>query len=110
MKQKILLLFLWAAIPLFAQESLTNQSILELQKMGFGKEVIIAKINNSPGTYDTTVEALLALKENEVPSEVIAAMINNSRVEIETGIFYEISDGEPKKIYPKAFTGRKQIR
>lgn len=107
MKYIIILLSLLVSIPLFAQESLTNQSVLELQKMGFGKEVIIAKINNSPGTYDTSVEALLTLKESEVPSEVIAAMINNSKVEPETGIFYEISGEGRKKINPKAFTGRK---
>lgn len=62
------------------QEKLTNQNVIELVKAGFSDEVIAAKINSSPTTFDTSINALQELKNNKVPDALIVLMVggNNS--------------------------------
>lgn len=103
----ILFLFILFPIVCFSQEKLTNKTILELQDLGFGSEVIVAKINNTPGEYDTSIEALQALKTKNVPPAVLAAMINKSEITVPTGIFFKSPEDKKKRINPLAFTGRK---
>src|SRR5215204_1596727 len=63
------------AVNLFAQEILTNKSIIEMVKSGLSPEIIIAKIQASTSGFDTSTEALKSLTENEVPEKVVIAMI-----------------------------------
>src|SRR5262245_53154341 len=60
----------------FAQETLTNQSIMEMLKAGLSERVVIAKIRTSPTSFDTSTDALIALKKNGVPEKVIEAMMS----------------------------------
>src|SRR5262249_31235524 len=60
----------------FAQETLTNQSILEMLKAGLSERVVIAKIRTSPSSFDTSTDALIALKKNGVSEKVIEAMMS----------------------------------
>src|SRR5438067_2556727 len=60
----------------FAQETLTNQSIVEMVKAGLSERVIIAKIRTSPTNFDTRTDALIALKNNGVSEQVIEAIMS----------------------------------
>jgi hypothetical protein len=60
---------------LFAQETLTNDSVLKLLKAGLSQELVATTINSSPGNYDTSVNALIALKKAGAGDKVVSAMI-----------------------------------
>ena len=47
---------------LLAQQTLNNDSVVKLMKAGFSEDVIISAINRSLGSYDTSVDGLIALK------------------------------------------------
>ncbi len=61
-----------------AQETLTNQSIVEMVKAGLSERVVIAKIRNSPTKFDTQTDALIALKKNGISEKIIEAMMSPS--------------------------------
>ena len=61
---------------LFAQETLSNQSVVEMVKAGLSERVIIAKIRTSPTKFDTSTDALIALKKNGVSEKVIEAIMS----------------------------------
>jgi len=107
MKKTILLgLLLFSFIFSFAQEKMTNQSILDLMDLGFGSEVIKAKINSSQTSFDTSIDQLKALKEKGVSSDILALMIDKSSVAIECGVFY-LKNDKLIKIEPSVFSGTK---
>jgi hypothetical protein len=59
-------------------EGLTDETIIALVRAGLGPETVVAKINATPGTYDTSTDALIRLKQAGVPDPVIAAMLKRS--------------------------------
>src|SRR5947208_16604454 len=61
-----------------AQETLTNQSVVEMVKAGLSERVIIAKIRTSPTNFDTRTDALIALKNKGVSEQVIEAIMSPS--------------------------------
>src|SRR5262247_4397519 len=65
-----------SSAALFAQETLTNQSVTDMLKAGLSERVIIAKIRTSPTSFDTSTDALTALKKNGVPEKVIEAIMS----------------------------------
>jgi len=104
MRLKLLLLTLAISTFSFAQEKLSNQSIIDLVELGFESETIKSKIENSITEFDTSIKALKLLKEKNVPTEILTLMMNRSRVVIETGIF--IYEGDIlKKLEPTVFSG-----
>jgi hypothetical protein len=64
--------------PSKATDSLNNNTIISLVRAGLGPEAIIAKINASTGSYDTSTDALIHLKQAGVFDGVIAAMLTRS--------------------------------
>lgn len=58
-----------------AGKPLTNEDILELKKLGFSDDVIIAKIKASPAGYRLDIKDLAELKSQGVSDAVIAAML-----------------------------------
>lgn len=68
-------LFLLLCPVLFAQESLNNDSVIKLVKAGLSEDLIVTTINSSPGQYDTSASALIALKKAGAGDKVVAAMI-----------------------------------
>ncbi len=79
----LFLSFAFVASQAVAQNStkrLANQDIMSMASLGLSDEVIIAKIRSVSGAdglnFDTSVEALRALKDAKVSDEVIKAMIN----------------------------------
>jgi hypothetical protein len=57
---------------------LNNEHVLSLVEAGLPAKVIVAKIERSPGNFDTLPETLKALKQSGVPDVVILAMVKAS--------------------------------
>jgi len=62
---------------LFVQQEqvLNNDSVVKMVKAGLTDDVIVATINASSGTYDTSPDGLIALKQAGVSNKVIAAIV-----------------------------------
>lgn len=61
-----------------AQETLTNQSMIDMVKLGFGDPIILSKIKTSNNNFDLTTNALMELKKNNVTDAVISAMMEGA--------------------------------
>jgi hypothetical protein len=74
---KILFVALLLAIcPLLvAQQQINNEIVVKMVKAGLGDDVIIATISTSQGTYDTSANGLIALKQAGVSDKVISALV-----------------------------------
>lgn len=117
MRKIILSLALLAAsITMTAQnEVLTNNSITDMLELGFVNDLIVTKINTSKTNFDTSIQALKALKDKGVCNEIIVAMMQaNKQNEVvkstdkknRSGIYFKVGD-EYKKIFPTVFSGTK---
>jgi hypothetical protein len=71
------LLFVSASL-LIAQQAMNNDSVVKLVKAGLADDVIVSTINASPGTYDTSTNALIALKTAGVSDKVVSAIVVKS--------------------------------
>jgi len=58
-----------------AEEILTNASVIQLQSLNLGDDIVIEKIKTSKCNFDTSADALQQLKEAKVSAAVILAMI-----------------------------------
>ncbi len=63
---------------LVAQTALNNDSIIKMVKAQLSDDVIVTTINASPGIYDTSPDALIALKQAGVGNRVIDALVAKS--------------------------------
>lgn len=76
MRKAILAAVLLAICPLlFAQQPLNNDSVIKLVKAGLSEDLIVSTINGSAGTYDTSAEGLIALKQASVSDKVVTAIV-----------------------------------
>lgn len=76
MRKRFLAIFLMAACSLLAaQQALNNDSVIKLVKAGLSDSLIVSTIDASPGTYDTSANGLIALKNAGVSDKVIAAIV-----------------------------------
>jgi hypothetical protein len=73
-----LCLFALCALASFAQQTMNNQSINGLIKAGMSDDNIVTTINASPGSYDTSADALIALIKSGASNKVIAAILAKS--------------------------------
>lgn len=116
MRILLLIVLLLISLTISAQsEKLTNQSILDMIELGFSDDIIMTKIKTSEFSFDTSIEALKALKEKGVSDDIIVTIMNmqlhqtNEKTSTETnkaGIYY--NDGDMYvKIYPSVFSGTK---
>jgi hypothetical protein len=76
-------------------ETLTNETVISLVKAGLGPETIVAKIGASAGSYDTSTNALITLKQAGVPDSVIAAMLNRSKSPVVANAVADNSNPDP---------------
>lgn len=74
----ILALALLLAVPVSSQSDkpLTNDDILQMIKAGFSEATIIKTIESKKCAFDTSLEALIALKNAGVSEAVIQAMVS----------------------------------
>ncbi|MBT8281789.1 MAG: hypothetical protein KJO16_09435 [Muriicola sp.] len=91
----------------FAQETITNESVIQMVELGFDDFMIIDKINNSDVKFDATISALSEMKEAGVSSEVLSLIMAKSRqnTKSKTGIYYANSKGDQELIQPSVFSG-----
>ena len=73
-------LFLVCCPLLAAQQAMNNDSVVKLVKAGLSEDLIISTINATPGTYDTSVDSLIALKTAGATDKVIGAVIAKNSV------------------------------
>ena len=109
------IILLFSGLVGFSQEeTLNNQTIIDLVKLGFSDEIIISKIDECFNNFDTSVDALMNLKQNNVSENVIIAMVSASKTKkiaisnsesSKEGIFYIDSDGVEHEILPSVFSG-----
>jgi hypothetical protein len=79
MRKKLPALALLAISPLlFAQQEMNNDAVIKLLKAGLSDDLIVTTINASPGKYDTSVDALIALRNAGADSKVISAVLMKS--------------------------------
>ena len=62
MKKILLVVFLLVFNLIQSQETITNQSVIDLIDLGFDTEVVESKINSSPVKFDTSLKELKRLK------------------------------------------------
>ncbi len=71
----ILSLFALCTMLVFAQQAMNNEGVTKLIKAGMSDDIIVSSINSSPGNYDTSADALIALKTAGASDKVIAAIL-----------------------------------
>jgi hypothetical protein len=74
-KSVVALLLLAACSFLAAQQVMKNDSVIKLVKAGLSDDLIVTTINGSPGAYDTSTDAIIALKSAGASDKVIAAIL-----------------------------------
>jgi hypothetical protein len=77
------------------EETLTNDTIIALVRAGLGHDTIVAKIGASRGSYDTSTNGLIALKQADVPDDVIAAMVNRAKSPVMANAMLDNSSADP---------------
>ena len=75
------------------QEKLTNQSVIDMVKVGLSTEIIITKIKSSPSSFDTSSNALQVLKKAGVSDSVVLAMVKKESGIVEETVMNTSSDG-----------------
>ncbi|NOY47442.1 MAG: hypothetical protein GXO84_04455 [Chlorobi bacterium] len=100
------LIFIITFTVTYAQELITNESVIQMVELGFDDAVIIDKINSSDVKFDTTITELSKLKKANVSSEIISLIMRKSRhnTKSRTGIYY-LKDGKQKHLPPSVFSG-----
>ena len=76
-------------------EVLTNETVIMLVRAGLGPEAIVAKISASRGSFDTSTNALISLKQAGVPDSVIAAMLSRPKSSVAAGTVADNSNPDP---------------
>jgi hypothetical protein len=76
---RIVRLFLALASLAWAQEALTNDSIVKMAKAGLSGNLIVSVIRSQPGKYSVTPEDLARLKRQGISDLVCTAMVSKSK-------------------------------
>jgi hypothetical protein len=59
-------------------EVLTNKGVIELSKAGFGKDMILSKIESSNCKFDMSTTAMIELKKQGVAEDIVKAMMDQN--------------------------------
>ncbi len=62
------------------QTPVDNVSVVKLVKAGLSEDVILSIVKTSPCAYDTSADALIALKNSGVSDKLISAMVVKASV------------------------------
>lgn len=69
---------IFVAVAGFAQEILTNDTIVRLLRAGTGESIILSMVDERPGRYTLAADAVIELKHAGASDAVIAAMMRRS--------------------------------
>ncbi len=75
MRRLTVLFFLLLVPPIYASEVLDNAAVVRMVAAGLGPDLIVLKIERSQGSFDTSTDGLIALKNAHVPDVVVRAML-----------------------------------
>jgi hypothetical protein len=73
----IFIILILTTIVFGQRELLSNAQVVEMTKAGLAQSVIIKKIRDSEGRYDTSVTALVELKRSGVGDDVINVLLES---------------------------------
>jgi len=85
-KSLLAVLFLGIASLLAAQQTLNNEGVIKMMKAGLSEDVIVAAVTSSPGTYDKSADALVALKNAGVGDKIVTAIVSKSSAPAATAV------------------------
>ena len=108
-------LFVLLAPFVIAQQALNDNAVIKMEKAGLSDTVIVDTIKASPGTYDTSANGLIALKDAGVSNKVLAAIVLKSTAPAagsasasalppgidEVGVYYKKNNGAWTEIEPE---------
>lgn len=100
-------LTVFSFIQINAQETITNETVVQMKELGFDDAMIIDKINSSNVKFDASITALSALKKNGISSDIISLIMQKSKhnTKSKTGIYYIADNEQQKRIQPSVFSG-----
>jgi hypothetical protein len=76
MRRHLCAFLLFLVCPLLvAQQAMNNDAVVRMVKAGLSDTVIIESINASTGSYDTSPNGLIALKQAGVSDKIISAIV-----------------------------------
>jgi len=61
-----------------AQQPLTNEGIIKMDKSGMGEDIIVTVIERQPGTFSITADDLIRLTQAGATDKVLAAMLRKA--------------------------------
>lgn len=107
MKKFFTVLFLLISFVVSAQETITNESVIQMKELGFDDNMIMDKINTSNVKFDASISALSKLKKAGISTDVISLIMEKSKhnTKSRTGIYYTNAKGEEELIQPSVFSG-----
>jgi hypothetical protein len=107
MKKMLTVFILLVSLGINAQETITNESVVQMKELGFDDYMIIDKINSSDVKFDASIAGLSKLQKAGISSEIISLIMQKSKhnTKSKTGIYYAAIDGEQKLIQPSVFSG-----
>jgi hypothetical protein len=82
-------------VLLLGQQTLNNESVVRLMKAGFSEDVIISAINRSQGSYDTSVDGLIALKNAGMTNKEIWAIVAKAYPQTSAALIAPVAEGAP---------------
>ena len=82
-------------VLLLGQQTLNNDSVINLMKAGFSEDVIISAINRSLGAYDTSVDGLIALKNAGMTNKEISAIVAKAYPQTSAALLAPAAQGAP---------------
>lgn len=63
---------------LYAQEVLTNETVLKMVKAGLSDDLIVVMVNNQAGKYSLDSDALVGMKQSGVSDRLLSAMVGKN--------------------------------
>lgn len=76
----IIIMTLVATTYVFAEEILSNETVVSMVKAKFGETLIISKIKSSKNKFDVSTDAIIELKNQGVSEKIIQTMVEASSV------------------------------
>ena len=90
-------------VLLLGQQTMSNESVVNLMKAGFSEDVIISAINRSQGAYDTSVDGLIALKNAGVTNKEISAIVAKAYPQSSAALVVPVVAGTPTANKPRVY-------
>lgn len=82
-------------VLLSGQQTMNNDSVINLRKAGFSEDVIISVINRSLGAYDTSEDGVNALKNAGITDKEISAIVAKGHPQSSDAQVVPVVEGAP---------------